>query len=68
MEHDLKIFDKDGKALHIASVISRFLLILVSIPIGWFTGQLIAYGFMAILQKFGLDDNLFRFLDAVTLF
>lgn len=25
MEHDLEIFDKDGKALHIASVISRFL-------------------------------------------
>ena len=25
MEHDLEIFDKDGKALHIASVISCFL-------------------------------------------
>ena len=25
MEHDLEIFDKNGKALHIASVISRFL-------------------------------------------
>ena len=25
MEHDLQIFDKDGKALRIASVISRFL-------------------------------------------
>ena len=25
MEHDLEIFDKNGKALHIGSVISRFL-------------------------------------------
>ncbi len=25
MEHDLEIFDKDGKALNIASIISRFL-------------------------------------------
>ena len=25
MEYDLEIFDKNGKALHIASVISRFL-------------------------------------------
>ena len=25
MEHDLEIFDKDGKPLHIASVISSFL-------------------------------------------
>ena len=53
---------------NILRVISRILLILVSIPIGWFAGQLIAYGFITLLQKIGLDDNLFRFFDAITLF
>jgi hypothetical protein len=52
----------------LGAVISRILLILVSIPIGWFAGQLIAYGFITLLQKIGLDDNLFRFFDAITLF
>ena len=53
---------------NILRVISRILLILVSIPIGCFAGQLIAYGFITLLQKIGLDDNLFRFLDAITMF
>jgi hypothetical protein len=53
---------------NILRVISRILLISISIPIGWFTGQLFAYGFITLLQKIGLDDNLFRFFDAIKLF
>ena len=53
---------------NILRVISRILLILTSISIGWFLGRSIAFGTIALLQKLGLDDNLFRFLDAVSLF
>jgi hypothetical protein len=54
--------------LNIGAVISRILLICLSIPFGWYAGQIIAFGFITLLQRFGLDDNLFRFLDAVSLF
>ena len=55
-------------ALRKTAVISRILLICLSITLGWYAGQIIAFGFITLLQKLGLDDNLFRFLDAVTLF
>jgi hypothetical protein len=54
--------------LNIGAVISRILLIFLSISFGWYGGQIIAFGFITLLQRFGLDDNLFRFLDAVSLF
>jgi hypothetical protein len=54
--------------LNIGAVISRILLICLSIPFCWYAGQIISFGFITLLQRFGLDDNLFRFLDAVSLF
>lgn len=40
------------------------LFILLSIPIGWILGQLIAY----ILISLGLADNIGRFMDYISLF
>jgi len=47
--------------LWLGDVISRILLTILSIPFGWYDGQIIAWGFITLLQKLGLDDNLFRF-------
>ena len=49
-------------------VINRILLIMISMLFGWYAGLLIACGFISTLKYFGLDDNLFRLLDAISLF
>lgn len=48
--------------------ITRILLIIISIPVGWFLGQFLFLVIILLLQELGLDDNLFRFLDSVSLF
>lgn len=40
------------------------LFILLSIPIGWILGQLIAYTLISL----GLADNIGRFMDYISLF
>lgn len=41
--------------------------LIIIIPIGWFSGQLIAIGLIKLLQNLGLDDNLYCFLDSISL-
>ena len=44
------------------------LKIAFAIPFGWILGQLIGKGIMEVLIVLNLDDNLFRFMDAISLF
>lgn len=70
MTQDVK--NKIAKAYQLVNkgvvIISRILSICLLIAFSWYAGQIICFGFITILQKLGLDDNLFRFLDSVSLF
>ena len=52
----------------ITKILKYVLLTCISIPTGIVLGQVFAFCLYALLQKLGLDDDLFRFMDMITIF